>query len=70
MQEFSLEVGQTVVYSKFGIGSTDLNIQGETHTLLREDDCIGIMPRSNATADDIPELRPVGDRVLIQACRN
>lgn len=67
VQEFSLEVGQTVVYSKFGIGSTDLNIQGETHTLLREDDCIGIMPRSNATADDIPELKPVGDRVLIQA---
>ena len=66
VQEFSLEVGQTVVYSKFGIGSTDLNIQGESHTLLREDDCIGIMPRSNATADDIPEMKPVGDRVLIQ----
>ena len=34
--------------------------------MLREDDCIGIMPRSGATAADIPQLRPVGDRVLIK----
>jgi len=66
VQEFSLEVGQTVVYSKFGIGSTDLDIQGQRHTMLREDDCIGIMPRSSATASDIPELKPVGDRVLLK----
>ncbi|DBA68229.1 TPA: hypothetical protein ACH3X2_013846 [Trebouxia sp. C0005] len=66
VQDFNLEVGQTVVYSKFGIGSTDLDIQGQRHTMLREDDCIGIMPRSGATASDIPELRPVGDRVLIK----
>lgn len=67
VQKFDLQVGQTVVYSKFGIGSTDLDIQGQRHTMLREDDCIGIMPKSNATASDIPELRPVGDRVLIKA---
>ncbi len=66
VQDFNLEVGQTVVYSKFGIGSTDLDIQGQRHTMLREDDCIGIMPRSGATASDIPELRPVGDRVLLK----
>lgn len=66
VQDFSLEVGQTVVYSKFGIGSTDLDIQGHRHTMLREDDCIGIMPRSGATASDIPEMRPVGDRVLLK----
>ena len=65
-QQFSLEVGQTILYSKFGIGSTDLDIQGQLHTMLREDDCIGIMPKSNATASDIPELKPVGDRVLIK----
>ena len=65
-QEFSLQIGQTVVYSKFGIGSTDLEIQGKLHTMLKEDDCIGIMPQSNATASDIPELKPVGDRVLIK----
>ena len=45
-------------------------LQGETHTLLREDDCIGIMPRSGATAADIPQLRPVGDRVLIKVARD
>ena len=67
IQEFSLQVGQTVVYSKFGIGSTDVDIQGQRHTMLREDDCIGIMPKSNATASDIPQLKPVGDRVLIKA---
>ncbi len=66
VQDFNLEIGQTVVYSKFGIGSTDLDIQGQRHTMLREDDCIGIMPRSGATASDIPELRPVGDRVLLK----
>ncbi|KAL3144861.1 hypothetical protein ABBQ38_001964 [Trebouxia sp. C0009 RCD-2024] len=66
VQTFDLQVGQTVVYSKFGIGSTDLDIQGQRHTMLREDDCIGIMPKSNATASDIPELKPVGDRVLIK----
>lgn len=65
-QQFTLEVGQTIIYSKFGIGSTDLDIQGQLHTMLREDDCIGIMPKSNATASDIPELKPVGDRVLIK----
>eukprot|EP00891_Asterochloris_glomerata_P004712 jgi/Astpho2/4712/Aster-00269 len=64
--EMTLSPGDTVVYSKFGIGTTDLDVQGETHTLLREDDCIGIMPRSGATAADIPQLRPVGDRVLIK----
>lgn len=69
VQTFDLQVGQTVVYSKFGIGSTDLDIQGQRHTMLREDDCIGIMPKSNATASDIPELKPVGDRVLIKASK-
>ena len=63
---FCLTVGDTVIYSKFGLGATDLEIQGEEHILIREDDVIGIMPRSSATADDIPELRPVGDRILVR----
>ena len=65
--EMMLKPGDTVVYSKFGIGTTDLDVSGHMHTLLREDDCIGIMPKSGATAADIPQLRPVGDRVLIKA---
>ena len=65
-QEFFLQVGQTVLYSKFGLGVTDLLVQGEEHCLIKEDDCIGIMPKSGATADDIPHLKPNGDRVLLK----
>lgn len=64
--EFTLKVGETVLYSKFGIGVTDIEIQGQEHILLREDDVIGVMPRSSATAADIPELRPIGDRILVK----
>ena len=38
----------------------------QEHILIREDDVIGVMPRANATAADIPELRPCGDRVLVK----
>lgn len=41
-------------------------MNGAMYALIREDDCIGVMPRSGAHADDIPELRPLGDRVLIK----
>ena len=64
--EFSLKTGDTVLYSKFGIGTTDLLIQGEEHILIREEDVIGVMPHSSATADDIPELKPIGDRVFVK----
>lgn len=63
---FELKGGETVLYSKFGIGATELEVGGQTHILIREDDLIGIMPSSNATADDIPQLRPLGDRVLVK----
>jgi chaperonin GroES len=65
-QDMSLQAGQTVLYNKFGIGTTDVSVKGTLHTLIREDDCIGIMPHSNATAADIPELKPAGDRVLLK----
>ncbi len=63
---FQLKEGDTVLYSKFGLGVTEVELQGAEHILIREDDVIGVMPRSAATAADIPELRPVGDRVLIK----
>jgi chaperonin GroES len=63
---FQLAPGDTVVYSKFGLGATDLELGGEEHILIREDDVIGIMPRAGATAADVPELRPIADRVLIK----
>ena len=63
---FQLTEGDTILYSKFGLGVTEVELQGAEHILIREDDVIGVMPRSAATAADIPELRPVGDRVLIK----
>lgn len=63
---FELNVGETVVYSKFGIGVTDLAVQGVTYALLREDDVIGVMPNAAPSAADVPNLRPLGDRVLLE----
>ena len=48
---FTLTVGDTVLYSKFGIGATDLEVAGTPHILIREDDVIGVMPRTGATAE-------------------
>lgn len=64
---FALKPGDTVLYSKFGFMYTDLKMAsgGEEYILIREDDVIGTMPRSGAVADDLPELRPLGDRVLV-----
>ncbi|CAG9465660.1 unnamed protein product [Pedinophyceae sp. YPF-701] len=65
-QELYLKEGQTVLFGRFGIGATDLEIQGEPHVLIREDDCIGVMPKSNATMDELPQMKPIGDRVLLR----
>ena len=65
--DFHIRAGDTVLYSKFGIGVTDITVQGEEHCLIREGDCIGVLPRPGATADDIPQLKPAGDRVLLKA---
>lgn len=64
--DFQLKVGDTIIYSKFGIGVTDVQFQEAEHALLREDDVIGVLPRSGATAADLPEIRPLGDRVLLK----
>ncbi len=41
-------------------------LQGKDYTLIREDDLIGVLPRSGATAADVPELKPLSDRVLLK----
>lgn len=67
VKPFYLKPGQTVVYSKFGFMYTDLKMSdGTEYILIREDDVIGVMPRANAQADDVPELQPLADRVLIK----
>lgn len=62
----SLKVGDTVVYSKFGIGVTDLSIKGEEFAVLKEEDIIGTFPHSGATAADVASLKPLFDRVLVR----
>lgn len=44
----------------------DMTVGGEDYILIREQDVIGIMPKKDAQADDIPELKPLSDRVLIK----
>ena len=61
-----LKAGDTILYSKFGLGCTDLLLQGDNHILLRAADVIGTMPRTGARAEDVPELKPLGDRVLLK----
>jgi len=58
--------GMTVLYSKFGLGATDLQFQGEDHVVMKESDVLGVMPRKNATADDVAGLQPLADRVLLR----
>ncbi|KIZ01928.1 chaperonin [Monoraphidium neglectum] len=66
VRPFYLQKGQTVLYSKFGFMYQDLKLGEDEYILIREDDVIGVMPRTNAQAEDIPELQPVGDRVLVR----
>ena len=64
----SVKVGDTVVYSKFGIGVTDLEIKGEEFAVLKEEDIIGTFPTGGAaaTASDVATLQPLFDRVLVK----
>merc|ERR1711934_49355 len=64
--DLTLKEGNTVLYSKFGLGVVDVSMAGTEYAILFERDCIGIMPRSNASVDDIKDIKPLGDRVLIK----
>lgn len=64
--EFTLSPGDTILYSKFGIGVTELEVAGEAHILIREEDVLGTLPSSGATAADVPRLQPLHDRVLVK----
>jgi hypothetical protein len=56
--------GDTILYSKFGLGSTMLSFNEEEHLLLKEEDVVGVLPVNG----DIPDLKPVADRVLVEVC--
>lgn len=47
------------MYSKYA--GTELEFDGTNHLLMKEDDIIGILE-----SDDIKDLKPLGDRVLIK----
>ena len=59
-------MGNTVLYNKFGIGCTEIEMDGDSYIVIKEQDLIGTFPGSGATADDIPKLSPMGDRILIK----
>merc|ERR1712174_28497 len=52
--DLTLKEGDTVLYSKFGLGVTDIEMAGVEYAIL------------NARVDDIGEIKPLGDRVLIK----
>jgi chaperonin GroES len=54
-----VKVGDKIIYSKYA--GTEIELQGTSHMLLKEDDVIGLMPGS-----DVSQLQPLQDRVLIQ----
>ena len=62
----TLKEGDTVLYSKFGLGVVDIEMKGQEYAILFERDCMGIMPSSDATVDDIKDLSPLGDRLVIK----
>jgi chaperonin GroES len=54
-----VQPGAQVVYSKYA--GTEVDFNGEKHLILKDDDIVGILE-----TDDIKDLKPLNDRVLIQ----
>lgn len=54
-----VQPGAQVVYSKYA--GTEVDFNGEKHLLLKDDDIVGILE-----TDDIKDLKPLNDRVLIK----
>eukprot|EP00882_Tetradesmus_deserticola_P001506 GHRQ01001626.1.p1 GENE.GHRQ01001626.1~~GHRQ01001626.1.p1 ORF type:complete len:225 (+),score=99.63 GHRQ01001626.1:139-813(+) len=52
--------GDRVVYSKYA--GTEVQVSGQEHVLLKEEDVIGVLP----SGDKISSMKPLGDRVLIK----
>lgn len=67
--DFSVKPGDTILYSKYKFGTTDLELGSVPHFLIKEEDVLGVLPSADATASDVPELRPLHDRVLVKVCR-
>ncbi|XP_039016708.1 20 kDa chaperonin, chloroplastic-like [Hibiscus syriacus] len=59
--ECSVQSGAQVIYSKYA--GTEIEFNGANHLLLKEDDIVGILE-----SDDIKDLKPLNERVLIKVC--
>lgn len=57
--------GQAVLYSKFGLGCLDVEVQGEAYLLMREQDVMGTLPTVE-DAEDASKIEPTFDRVLVK----
>ncbi|KAH7420768.1 hypothetical protein KP509_13G021600 [Ceratopteris richardii] len=57
--EVGVQTGKNIVYSKYA--GTEIDFNGVSHLLLKEDDIVGILE-----TDDIKDLQPLNDRVLIK----
>ncbi|XP_010273877.1 PREDICTED: 20 kDa chaperonin, chloroplastic-like [Nelumbo nucifera] len=57
--DINVKTGTQIVYSKYA--GTELEFNGSNHLLLKEDDIVGILE-----TDDIKDLKPLNDRVLIK----
>lgn len=49
------------MYSKYA--GTELDFNGSKHLILKDDDIVGILE-----TDDVKDLKPLNDRVLIKVC--
>ncbi|KAJ9558525.1 hypothetical protein OSB04_013139 [Centaurea solstitialis] len=58
--DIGVKTGTPVVYSKYS--GTEIEFDGSNHLILKEDDIVGILE-----TDDIKDLKPLNDRVLIKA---
>ncbi|KAG2488065.1 hypothetical protein HYH03_013368 [Edaphochlamys debaryana] len=59
----TIKLSDKVIYSKYA--GTELELAGEEHILLKEDDVIGVLP----SGDKIAQLRPLADRILIKGAK-
>ena len=55
-----IKVGDVVVYSKYA--GTEVEIKGEGHMILKNDDLVGVLP----AGADVSKMTPLQDRVLIK----
>lgn len=57
--DISVKTGTQIVYSKYA--GTEVEFNGSSHLILREDDIVGILD-----TDDVKDMKPLNDRVLIK----